>query len=481
MAFLPSMLQAMLAGQNQSPAAPQSPWLALGGEPGNGRMSQNDPRYAPLPANLHKLALGQPQGKAQPVDLAAALDPYAGLAGSFGAPPPDTSAVTTPPPDTGGGASKPPFVTGISLRAKGVPTSGFETDADYKALVDQLGGAGSRALDAQGAGIKTLEEHVNAMKNKELQTDLSPVLGLYDSWFGTNMQGGYARPMSADQRDERVLALEEMVQKARGDLSETDVNLLRSKLGIAEKRIESKEAGARHAEDIDFKERELQYKRESDAAMQQNALDTKLLMAELERTKQATDAGQKDRSEIDKSKTTDRVVGNIEFASALTNLGQMLEEEPSDGPLDFDRNPALKAAYTRALVSFKNAAGLGALANADLALAAGQIKDPVAFDAWFKGQVLGGTHSTAKTQIKESLKGTKQVFDQFHKQLQATYPSEGARPLLNEFTRQYESAAKTKAVQAPQVATVAAGGTAPAPFDRKAYEEKARAKLAGGT
>lgn len=397
------------------PPAPTaaSPWLAL----------------EPTPA---------PGGRGGQRFEASQADPLMGAM----PPPGPTGTMGAPVANPGGAAGSGRGGGGSRGGSKGLakatlaPRGGLEGDATYQQLLAQLGGAESAALAEQGKGIKGLEAEADKLRAKDLKTDLSPALALYDSWFGTNTASQYTRPQTEEERDAQVLALEQAIQKNRGAMSDTEVSLIREKLGLAEKRVEAGERAEERQTDREFKERMAA----EDRAYKQRALEFQAQMRQdakdAQKDMKLSSEEQDDRNSLEKSKSLMRANGSIELNKAIKDYESLVDGV--EGPIDNDA-PAVRGAYTRALIAFKNAAELGALSGPDMGLVQGQISDASTAEAYFRDKLgIAGDKDSIKSQLAEIRKGTKANFDQFYGTLKEVYPRSGTQKILQGVQKRYD-------------------------------------------
>lgn len=281
-----------LAKQNPNPTADQLAQLQISA----GQM----PPQQPMPA---------PVEEAHPVPVIGnqkLMKPQApGLANAMPAPTPDN------PPQTQD------------------PMSGLNTQ--YSDLLKQLGSAESKGLGQQDQGIQNIQDAIDKIKNKPEKEgldgiNLTPFLNLYDSWYGGHMSQGYKPPETEEDKDNQVLALNQALQKSRGQYTADEISMIKTKLGITEKAIDSAQ---RHEDKQDSTE------------AQQAIADAKLDMAKTMLTNRQ--AGAEDKQ----NQKQDEVYSKAEEATRMTrgtkvvsdSLGQLKQIKNANSYVNMFKSP----------------------------------------------------------------------------------------------------------------------------------------------
>lgn len=117
---------------------------------------------------------------------------------------------------------------GISAaQAAGInaPPSGAE-----KGLIDELNKLQLSRIKEQSDQVAKSQRQLEALQSAPEQVDIAPLLALSDSWFGTNMAQHYKRPESANQHQERLLALENKISAQRSAVTDDERKLLEANL-----------------------------------------------------------------------------------------------------------------------------------------------------------------------------------------------------------------------------------------------------------
>lgn len=126
--------------------------------------------------------------------------------------------------------------------------------SDYDMLVERLNAKGIDSLAMQQQGIDRQMKQADMAAAMPYQTDLSPLMNQLKAYTGNDF--GYKAPTSPEARMQMQQQLEGAIQKSRGEMSQAELQLLKSQLGIAQsaQELEVKaaegEANRRSAEKI---------------------------------------------------------------------------------------------------------------------------------------------------------------------------------------------------------------------------------------
>lgn len=109
--------------------------------------------------------------------------------------------------------------------------------SDYDSLVKRLNEKGVNSLRQQEQGLGDLKSQIQmALEHSSPQMDLSPLMALTDSWSGSKLQQGYARPDN-DKHQAMIDQLQGGLRSGQNHLAENEINLLKSQLGVEEAKI----------------------------------------------------------------------------------------------------------------------------------------------------------------------------------------------------------------------------------------------------
>lgn len=121
------------------------------------------------------------------------------------------------------------------------PTGGFVDP--YAPLLQDLDVSRQAAVDDQRRGISEYEDLLKSHLDKTGQgqkIDLSPLMALSDTWFGGNLAGNYKRPTDSKAALETTAALQQGLQKARGALTDDEMQYLATRGSLLQKANESR-------------------------------------------------------------------------------------------------------------------------------------------------------------------------------------------------------------------------------------------------
>lgn len=295
--------------------------------------------------------------------------------------------------------------------------------SEYDMLVDRLNSQGIESLRLQSEGIKDLESMRNALLNQDVQTDITPLMALVDSWSTSgarNNVASYKRPESGAEAQDRIRQMQGAIQKAREGLSGNELELLKSQLGIASQR----ELSADRAEERKLSREALKVQKD---ALHADKLD-----------KQA----QAQRESLIKTKQAEQVEGIIGFTGALNNYENLVKQHGLN-PTG-EAGAALASAYSELETGYKEAKRLGALSGPDMGILRRAIDNAGGFEAWFRANTKGGAEGIrqAAAQIR---KAGQRDFDRVHSTLTKAYPGEATKPLLDDYKGRF-AALKTSSV-----------------------------------
>lgn len=422
-----------------------------------------DPRVTPTPVDIWG-ALGQVNpfltapAKPKPVQPTAVPVMNLGAIGGSGAVVSDTPPTligggpvvdtpppppVTPPPLTGASTSS-SVKTKTTTKRSGPLSMGTQEPAnnlpvqqsDYDVLVGRLNDAQIESLRNQKEGISQLEEYVNRVKNREGQMDLSPFMSLYDSWFGGNMAAGYKRPMTAEERDAQLFQLESAVQRARGGLSDTEVELIKAQLGIEDTKLARAERADARAAQTEIEERRIAEARKERWQRAQEHADNMAIERGIKLNKQE----QEDRYKMLKTDEKSVIEGSIKLANAAREYDALVAKygmEPfGEGAAELDR------AYTALTTAFKDAEKLGALAAADMQLVRGNVSNAGGLSNYLANLAKGRDAQAIRTQIRDVLSATDTTFARNMDVLDKAFPGKSTEDLRQEFRTQYQGVRK---------------------------------------
>lgn len=153
-----------------------------------------------------------------------------------------------PVADAGGGiraslgAAAPSGSDHYSSAARGAPGASGVDMSNYNRLAEALEREGGAAVAAQQSGVDELLAHAQDLRTREGDIDLSPLLALADSWNpGSKILSGYTRPQSRAEREATLMGTEREIRQARGQVTDDQIGMLQSALGIEQQRLTGQE------------------------------------------------------------------------------------------------------------------------------------------------------------------------------------------------------------------------------------------------
>lgn len=88
-----------------------------------------------------------------------------------------------------------------------------------------------KSMAAQQSGLKENEASMANLKNMGGQIDLSPLMGLVDTWTGSKLASSYKAPLTEQERQKQLLQLQSDLQKQRAGISQENINMLKAIAG----------------------------------------------------------------------------------------------------------------------------------------------------------------------------------------------------------------------------------------------------------
>lgn len=85
-------------------------------------------------------------------------------------------------------------------------------------------------LDSQEQGVRTLESELAKLQNMPQEWNFAPLLAYADQLSKGNALAGYKAPKSAQERQKEVIEIQNLIQKSRGDLTQTQIKALSDKI-----------------------------------------------------------------------------------------------------------------------------------------------------------------------------------------------------------------------------------------------------------
>lgn len=102
-------------------------------------------------------------------------------------------------------------------------------------LMQQYSQRSDDAFNTQREGISNLEERIKNYEesyNPWQQMDFGPGLALFDSINKTNLASSYKRPESGREHQEKLINLQDLIQKQKSGLAKEEADALKEKIGL---------------------------------------------------------------------------------------------------------------------------------------------------------------------------------------------------------------------------------------------------------
>ena len=283
----------------------------------------------------------------------------------------------------------------------------------YDALMKKLDARGKTSLEKQQAGLDDMQNLLKLNLGGKAQLDLSPLLSLADAWTGSNMAKNYdGRSQNSDQQ-KTILGLQQALQKGRNDLSENEVNLIKSQLGNEMQLAELEGRGA---------DRKLD-KEKNDAFKNANF---ELLKEQ---------KSQNIRESMNKTKQSDRINGVMDMHQALNSYEDLVRKHGINAT--GKEASAINNAYEGLTLAFKKAGELGALSGPDMGILERSINRAGGLEAYWKQWASGGVPAILE-QVGQMRRASKHSYDRDMSTLKSVYPK-GAESIFSNYESQRKS------------------------------------------
>jgi len=275
------------------------------------------------------------------------VDPYIASLGSGDAPP------------TGASDAYGPSVLAMANEAYNSPEA-----RKYLAGLEESQKA---AIKNQKAGVTSAQGNLDNFLKLPAQYDLSPLMNLSDSWFGSNLQKGYKAPSSAQELIGTRSALEGALAKNRMGVTEAEKDRLQQNLTNRQKMIDTlTNAGIADAKRLEAK----------------TAAGTR---SDYKEAQQKLSAEKQFQTEYGKN-----VLGLAQMRSSLENMRNLISKNGRIPEIGSEEYNQFKSELSSALTTYNvEYAKLGALAGADLGLLNTRFgTSPSYLDTWLQEKFL---------------------------------------------------------------------------------------------
>jgi len=111
------------------------------------------------------------------------------------------------------------------------PIANPYADPQYREMQEQMYGKIQDSIAAQKLSEQDAAKLLKDYLGQDQAMDLSPLLAWVDSSYGTNLQRGYTKPMTREERMLKAADLQDILRKAGAGVTEKELELLRAKMG----------------------------------------------------------------------------------------------------------------------------------------------------------------------------------------------------------------------------------------------------------
>lgn len=295
-----------------------------------------------------------------------------------------------------------------------------------QAILDAQEKAGQQGIDLQRQGIEQYANQVEAAKALPMGVDLTPLMSLADTWTGSKMAGTYKAPESTQDRVGQIMALQNALAKQKQGLSESEIGLLKQRLGGEESMANLKN----QFEMMKLKRQEL---KQNESARQ----DAKASADE-----------QRQTEALLKSDPYKAMIGAVDAMGAIKNIQNFIAQNglPTD-PRD-PKYAQFSSMYELAKTGVKNAEQLGALTKSDTDITSGFLGPKGSIDMML--QTLGSGKEGVLAGLKEVENRYDRNLANNRDILKTTFKAKQAHDLVDMGEMKYKSAKGYQANTAPQ-------------------------------
>jgi hypothetical protein len=297
---------------------------------------------------------------------------------------------------------------------------------DYRQYLATLEKNQQDAIVNQKLGVESAQRNVDQFGKLPVQYDLSPLMNLSDSWFGSNLQKGYKAPSSAQE-----------LIGARGQL---EAALAKNRMGVTEAEKDRLQQNLTN--------------RQKTAQLLVEATNADLKRKELGMQAKDRDAYKKDQQELAITRAFDKDYGDklnglSQLRYSLTGLQDVVNKYGGKTPLPTDPDYGeFSSKLAEALVGYnKYFAGLGALSGPDLGIiTSGVGLSQTAALNWAKQNILGQNAKVPLTSLINSVDTSVGTLKNDTKLYQKRIPDRTNAAFGN-----YDAAKVSKVKQAPKI------------------------------
>jgi hypothetical protein len=272
-------------------------------------------------------------------------------------------------------------------------------NAVLEALLAQYGAKSQELINAQQSGIGQLEQSVLDMKQTPRGIDFSPLAAYFDSTVeGSNLMRAVPKVESENERQQKIMSLENALQQRREGLTKSQTELLKEQIGAYMKAQEDPLKDLKSMAQIEWYRNSSQGR--DDRLSRQSMTDEKDFLK--------TDDAKKLKAQQELKEYTSR------YKDLLQQHGYQATGE---------KKKQLEAAFNQVGIKYKEAAGLGALTGPDWDIVKGVVAPQTGVQGALQ-QVTGGGTSGAVKGLDELLQGIELDSARSYGSVSTVYPKE---------------------------------------------------------
>lgn len=331
------------------------------------------------------------------------------------APQPITPTVQPIVPESEPVAPPPPTQQDMSAAAVGQPPVEEDYMAGLDPLARELMTRYQKSLTGQQEQLSLAEKRLLEAQKSKGQMNLAPLARLVDVWTGSNLASAYMPPQS---KEKIVQQLQDAVLKARGDLTQSELDMYAKTLGLQQRQEEMKASR---------EDRELRRLESMKAG--ETATGLKNMKLELEVTEK-----------IGKSDEGKKIKGLTDFVNSLNAYRNLVKKYGLEGnPLGSDAKRDMESAYSDLKIKYKEAANLGALAGPDIGIVVEGIPNAASFIGALKAGVGAGSGAAGIIRTLDQVKDrSNQEFNAAMQNLNMGLGKFGGQQLLQSYNEQFQ-------------------------------------------
>lgn len=279
-------------------------------------------------------------------------------------------------------------------------------------LANELALKQGASIEAEKGRLADQEADAMAYAKMPFQKDLSPMAGMMDAWYGTNTAKQFEPKDTPESRMQMLQTLKAGVNKARGNLTDAELSLIRTRLNNAQ----MSDTNAR------------------------KILEARMAKKDSKERTSERDALKFEKQEQEMRDKVMKYQPILDGATRFRSNVQVLRDFVAQNGLPKTGEQAQRYAqlFNRAKLDAKNAEELGAITNADVGLITGLLGPEGTFEKLL-ATGKGGSEGVVKA-LDQTLSQSDNAFKSKMRSLRVGNPTKAAQPVLKEFEDLYMGA-----------------------------------------